>query len=424
MFPSATPVPGCAGRNTGHNFCINPEYSNGDQSTKNLQYIENIANQGGKIELCQGHCNKNSDCKRGLVCTESINSGVNTEDGQRVTAKVRGCTGTVNEPGSFCTFPILNESVSNRGVTRRDKGSFLRVENEGYFSVYSQDNNELIWDSTGEMIKPNSIASPSYDARTDISISIARDIVYSGEYSHKSMIMDMPQDSIEDSGLHVDKEIINIYGTTAKSYEFLAPYEVTARSMISFHVTLGEGVKALALCVDDEINSSSRSTEKVTTLCLVGGENPSDFFEKTLTEDMEISSGEMKEVKFELSTLFQSQKKMKYIGIVQVVNDNDVSVTESIISGLDFYESSTRRRLNQNQEDFPVLCPIGELASTSEAGLQHSRFTQNDFCSPAANKLQEIVRNEGDRCTTSLQCRSGLCHQDQCVSRVSSVPVI
>ena len=228
-----------------------------------------------------------------------------------------------------------------------------------------------------------------------------------------------PVESVE-SGLHVTTSSITVYGTTSKAYEFAAPVDVDFNSMVSFNVTLGNGVQALTLCVDDDIKANSGVDGRVESTCLaLGGSAIDEILDDYLSPETIGSVGVKTAVTFQLWQMFSSRNSpIKYLGIIQVVNENDVSVTESKIEDVLFYkdiEESTRR-LSTGSD----LCTCGpdELASTTKPGLHHHCVYEGDFCSPAEDKLLEIQKNENDYCSSHSECRSGLCENDKCTSKV------
>ena len=429
-MPSVTPVPGCSGPNDGStNFCIDPSFT--DSSPKIGEIGDKGLNAYSLIEdlgLCEGNCDTN--CADGLVCISPDQDG-----------SVRGCYGISNTNYKYCTYPILDNSKSSSGSLDFTE-SFFRVTNTGntgILQVYGlrtdlsvASEKYLVWDSNNLNLSNLVSENNDFDHDSDFSISTARDIFFSGDFTHHNLVMDIVEN--DSSGLHVKTSSIEIHGSTSKSYEFASPIDVNQNTMISFDVTLGNGVKAIALCVDVvRVASDSSTDEGLSTKCLaVGGtaSSPSSSEEAPyegilsgyVSSDTTVEEGIKTTIEYKLSEMFPSRlERIKYIGIIQVVNENDVSVTSSLIENLLFYDNNSNSQVNRMLTASSEICVCGpnELASTQRAGLHHTCSDALDFCSSAEDKLKEITKNENDFCSSHFECRSGLCQNNKCTSRVS-----
>ena len=426
-MPSVTPVPGCSGPNDGStNFCVDPSFIDsspkiGEITDKGIDAFSLIANLG----LCEGNCDTN--CADGLVCISPDQDG-----------SVRGCYGISNANYKYCTYPILDNSKSSSGSLDFTE-SFFRVTNTGILQVYGLSTDLsvasekfLVWDSIN--LKNSNPVSESNDFKhdSDFSISTARDIFFSGDFTHHNFIMDIVEN--DNSGLQVTTSSIEIHGSTSKSYEFASPIDVNQNTMVSFDVTLGNGVKAIALCVDVVRVASDSSTDGgLSTKCLaVGGtaSSPSSpeeapyegILSNYVSSDTTVEEGIKTSIEYKLSEMFPTRlETIKYIGIIQVVNENDASVTSSLIEDLLFDDDNSDSQVNRKLTSSSEICVCGpnELASTQRAGLHHTCSDALDFCSSAEDKLKEITKNENEFCSSHFECRSGLCQNDKCTSRVS-----
>lgn len=408
--PSPTNIPGCSGFNYGEtNYCVDPTITE-----HRIEPLNNLATKSGylklrrPLELCEGHCEVDTNCRNGLICKEQDSNG-----------SVEGCFGASPKEGwKYCTYPSLavidntNSDLSLRSIS----DSFLRIDNSGVLKLYSKGNG-LIWDSNGgvtsQLVPCES--SCEFDESYDISIATARDIIFAGSYSHVDYAIDVEESS--DSGLFVTSNSIQVKGTISEAYEFLSPLHVDSSTSISFKFGIADGVKGFALCVDDGIKKRVQSDGRVLSHCLaLGGSSISEVLTTYATvEDMggTILSPDQNttEVEFELSRLFPSRiGKIKYLGILQVMNDNFFTDDSySLIQDISFiYNSDTNRGLNQVSNDMCV-CKSDELAATIEPGLHHSCKAVGDFCTSAKNILSEITKNEKEPCSTHSECRSGIC---------------
>lgn len=410
--PSSNPVPGCSGDNDGStNYCINPNF---DENSPKNGYLtdkgETAFNLVDNLGLCEGNCDTN--CADGLVCVAPDTDG-----------NVRGCSGLPLLDYKYCAYPVLTNKPDNNGVDLSTfKESFLRVTDDGSVEIYAVENDlsissnqYLVWNREGTFSQNPTAESLDFEHDFDLSRSTARDIFFVGDYGHADLKVDLVES--EESGLHVKTSEVNVYGTTSKVYEFASPIDVDFNSMVSLKVTLGTGVKALALCMDDDVRASTGSDGRVKNNCLaLGGTSVDEIFENYLSPGTTATVEDSTEVTFPLWQMYSSREPpVKYLGIIQIVNENDVSVTESLIQDLRFYQENNRR-LNTGS----TLCTCGptELASTLTPGLHHNCVNSGDFCSPAKDKLLEITKNENDSCSSHSECRSGICQNDKCASKV------
>jgi len=183
-------------------------------------------------------------------------------------------------------------------------------------------------------------------------------------------------------------------------------------SRISFNVALGNGIEALAICMDDGLTPRFENENRAETTCLaIGGST----IETVLQNPRLLSTGQDGQIDYSLMDLFptRSTSVIKYIGFVQVIsNDGSIATSPSIVENISFYDfvnddgQDISRRLNT-----AVKCPAGELAATMKAGLQDA-LQPGDFCVPSKIMLSQIELNEGDLCEVNNDCRSGLCEID------------
>lgn len=428
LMPSITNVPGCSGLNDGlTNYCINPTFTEQNIPLTNLDNKGSYIN-AQPLNLCQGHCEIDDNCNPGLVCMAQDSNG-----------NVDGCTGTSpNEGWKYCTYPSLTlRSVIDTGadssLSINDvRDSFLRIHNEGKLQVFSKENG-LLWDSVDgkkdgfEVCTENNCG---FNTEFDVSITTARDIIFAGDYNHVDFATDI-KESI-DGGLSVTTTSIKVKGTTSKAYEFVTPLQVNSTLFMKFNYTVVDGAKAFALCFDDGITKRVENDGRVLSKCAaIGGSSVSDVLSTSvsLDENIQSTSQNVTVVEFGLSNLFPSQiGKLRYIGILQVMNDNVFTDSFSLIEEPKFFykenvQENPQRRLDQTANSICV-CNSTELASTLAPGLHHTCQAEGDFCTSAKNILTEITKNENDPCLTASECRSGICGDEPnkvCLSEVRGI---
>lgn len=413
--PSNTNVPGCVGLNDGStNYCISADAFDDDDFPQNKELLNigttknEYLSRTSPLSLCEGHCEFNANCGPGLICQEQDSQG-----------KVKGCSGiSSNEGWKYCTYPALARNQSNGSININSVlDSFLRIDDTGVLKVYSKSQG-LIWDSMNGVKKifPTQCTSTNcgFDPDHDISITTTRDIVFAGKYDRADLVNEIVES--DDSGLSVSSQSIKVKGTISKAYELVSPLRVTATSEISFHYELGDGVLALGLCADDRTTPNVPGDGRVTSSCLaLGGTSISEvftsYFEPKEEEIVQIS-GNSTEVKIKLSKMFPSQKgRLMYLGIIQVLQENFHTDSYSFIDTLQFLEAGGGRRKLQGSKSDICICDSTELASTLTPGLHHTCKTNDDFCTSASNILTEITRNENESCSSSSECRSGVCDE-------------
>lgn len=421
LMPSITNVPGCSGLNDGiTNYCINPTFTEQNVPLTNLDSKGSYIN-AQPLNLCQGHCENDINCSEGLVCMAQDSNG-----------NVDGCVGTSpNEGWKYCTYPSLR-SVINSGadssLSINDvNDSFLRITNEGKLQVFSKEDG-LLWDSiNGTKTEFEECETGSefcgFNSDFDVSITTARDIIFAGDYNHVDFATDI-EESI-DGGLSVTTSSIKVKGTTSKAYEFVTPLHVNSTLYMNFTYTVVDGAKAFALCFDDGITKRVERDGRVLSKCAaIGGSSITDVLSTSVSLDDSIQSTSQNQtvVEFGLSNLFPSQTgKLRYLGILQVMNDNVFTDSFSLIEEPKFfYKGNARRRLDQTANNLCV-CSSSELASTLAPGLHHTCQAEGDFCTSAKNILTEITKNENDPCLTASECRSGICRDGVCSSEVRKI---
>lgn len=415
-MPSITNVPGCSGLNDGiTNYCINPTFSeqNIPLSTLDKWWYFFYAQP---LNLCQGHCASDVNCKKGLVCKAQDSNG-----------NVDGCTGTSPKEGwKYCAYPSLRNVIDNgadSSISMNDiRDSFLRIDNNGMLKVFSKEKG-LIWDSVhgkkNELVKCEE-NNCGFDTEFDISITTARDVIFAGGYSHVDFATDI-EESI-DAGLSVTRNSIKVKGTTSRAYEFVTPLHANSTLFMKFKYQVVDGAKGFALCFDDGITKRVEFDGRVLSKCAaLGGSSMSDVLITSYSLDASIKSTRqnMTEVEVEMSNLFPSRiGKIRYLGIVQVMNDNVFTDSFSVIEEPQFfYKENTQRRLDSTANKVCV-CKSNELAATLQPGLHHTCQSSGDFCTSAKIILSETTKNEDDSCSTAFECRSGICRNKVCVSEV------
>jgi len=392
-----TPVPGCSKEYTGGNFCINPKFEGAlVNQPLNHEYGEEAhMSLQRKLRVCEGNCNQDSHCEEGLVCFEMNN----------IDPSPPGCTGTPNLDYGYCIYPQLD---THKVVEERlhIDGAFIKVGDDGIVKVFSNNDDALIWWSS---IDPLRNETATFNPSSDISIHLAKELSYAGSYMHSSVY-----ENIGEGGFHVNENLVEVHGSIYFSYKLLEPYHVTALSQISFNVTLGSGIEALALCIDDGLTPRIPKDGRAETTCLAIGGSSID----TVLQDPKTLPDLSDKVVYSLMELFPTRttSQVKYIGIIQRTDSNGGSVASpSFFENFQLYEDGqgTQRRLTVIGN-----CPDGELAATTKAGLQDSKESEEDFCVQSEVILKQIELDEGELCKTDHECRSGLCDDEKCQSRV------
>lgn len=442
MFPSSSPsmnpIPGCSGRNDGGNYCIAPLSPETDSEIPALDSSASWSAHLGKVllELCQGDCDIDSHCAEGLVCFE-----------RNDLSPIPGCTGIGTEGMDYCAFPELIKKSTIDSIS--NNGAFLRVADEGIVKVYDEFGTTLIWSSENDEVN-KVVDQEFFDEYTDISIALEKLMYFAGPYAH--LTIDIEFSNAEDAGLHIKDNLVEVHSSTSLAYKLLAPYPVTALSTISFTVTLGSEIKALAICIDDGVTKRVQGDGRAASSCLaLGGSAIVETFGKDIlhlgvlgegvgeledailegenvvqVRDLEqdpalamypLQTGTV-EVKRKLKDLFPSKTStVQYIAFVQII-DEVVASSPSIITNINLFEEQIT--LNTRRLSTSSTCQKGQLAAADKAGLHNTKNDLlNDFCVPSDKILQQITKNENDFCTIDNDCRSGLCVMDQCKSRVS-----
>jgi len=406
-----TPVPGCSKENTGGNYCINPEFEGApvNQQLDGSLGFNAHSKVNRKLFVCEGDCDKDSHCEDGLVCFKR-NQNVNS-------ILPPGCTGTPIDYMDYCIYPELTNIPS--GEVLNNDGAFIRVGDDGTVKVFSKSIGELIWSSDYSLLNETAL----FDIGHDISIHLATHLLYAGDYSHSSVIKEF--DSSE-GGFHADSNSIEIYGSISFAYELLDPVRVSALSMISFNITLGNGIEALAICMDDDLTPriDMEHTRAETTCLSIAGTSIETVLQNPITLLEEPPPGTSTRIDHSLKGLFptRSTTVITYIGIVQITSDNGgIESSPSLFESIQFYDvdegaqGNGRRLVNIGE-----TCPAGELSATMTAGLQDTLQDEGDFCVSSLTMLNQIVLEEGAYCLLNTECRSGLCESDSCKSRVRS----
>ena len=436
--PSMTNIPGCVGLNDGiTNYCVSPDAFDAFYASENSSFPQNkeILNIGtSKIEytsrssplsLCEGHCEIDNNCGPGLICKEQSQG------------KIEGCSdfsSNVRAGWKYCTYPALTENKSSQNISIDSvNDSFLRIHDTGVLQVYSKSQG-LIWDSEEGVSKtfPCKVGCTDnkfnedygFNEDYDLSVTTARDIVFAGDYIHADFVNKIVESS--NSGLSVTENSIKVKGSISKAYEFVSPLRVTASRKISFHYKLGDGVVALGLCADDGVKPSVSDNGRVKSTCLaLGGTNVEEVFASHLSPSVEeiiTKSENSTEVEIDLHKMFPSQtKELRYLGIIQVLQENFLTDSFSFIFNSTFLPSQDSKKLNQDL----CVCDSTELAATLTPGLHHTCKSQDDFCTSASNILRQITRNENESCSSNLDCRSGVCDEEEkvCKSTVRSIGI-
>jgi len=222
--------------------------------------------------------------------------------------------------------------------------------------------------------------------------------------------------NVRNQGFHVEEKRLDILGTNFISFNLASSFLVSSLSKISFTFTLGNGTDAFAICLDDE------NPPSVLSSCLaLGGSNIYSIFNEGTVEVFEMSDEQLQSVEFDLKVLFPSRSSpISFISIVHKSNEVDTllgNITSTTIENINLFEGASPNRKMQTSTSF--ICPAGQIAATQTPGLNQNRTTVSDFCVDSNIMLEQITRNEGDSCTSDNKCRSGFCHYNICVSRVS-----
>jgi hypothetical protein len=442
--PSKTPVPGCSGQNEGGNYCINPDSVQDGIPNLNGERLDE--HKYGQLELCEGNCDFTGNCKDGLVCYKRVGF-----------SPVPGCSGQGKEHYNYCTYPELDTKSPN---IISNEGSFLRIGDDGTITVFQADGKRVIWRSanTGDVEVPfNEVANVTNSLDSDVSISLATIMRYAGPYHRPALYFEFTD--VDQGGLHVYETLsgssVEIYATTSIAYSLVASYAVTNLSTLSFDVTVGSGIKALAICMDDSLDEQTR---RVSTNCLIlGGSNinilgpDKDFiFLREIVPDDIVEAGESPEdpeeriirmralqddplanypfqtstvpVNIKVKTIFPSTGPAKYFTFVQIADELAAESSNSLIENIQIAEDDTEFLQRKLSEPTSMECESGFLAVTRDkAGLQIEKNSRFDFCVPSEKRLFEISRNVGDACVIDTDCRSGQCVDDKCTSRVCNI---
>ena len=407
--PSLTPIPGCSNENLGGNYCINPKFEGApvNQQLDGSLGFDAHSKVKRKLFVCEGDCDKDSHCEDGLVCFKR-----NSDDAP----PPPGCTGTPYQDMDYCTYPQLKNIFSGEALD--NNGAFIRVSDDGMVKVFSS-NGELIWwsSSVDQLVQETAL----FDIRSDISIHLATHLLYASDYVHSSVFKEF--DSSEGK-FHADRNTIEIHGSISLAYELLDPFPVSALSRISFNVTLGNGIKVLAICMDDGLTPSIESDQRAETTCLAIGGSSIETVIKNPIRLLEEPSPGPDEIVYSLMNLFptRSTSVIKYIGFVQVISDNgDIEFSPSFFESIRFYDVDNDGQANGRRlVNIGETCPAGELVATTKAGLQDTLQDGGDFCVSSLTMLNQIVLEEGELCEVNNECRSGLCETNECESRVRS----
>lgn len=448
-----TPVPGCAGHNEGANYCINPDSV--QDGVPALTGSSQFSWKFGQLKLCEGYCKVTRNCQDGLVCYE--------RDGF---SNVPGCSGQGEPNYNYCTNPQLSTKSPN---IISNEGSFLRIGNEGNITVYRADGKKVVWRSANDddvEVPLNEDSDVTNSLDSDVSISLAKMMRYAGPYRRPDILHQFTD--IDQGGLHVYETLsgssVEIHSTTSIAYSLVASHAVTNLSTLSFDVTVGSGIKALAICMDDGLDFDTR---RVSTNCLIlGGSkinilgpNKNFVFLKEIVADDVVEAGESPNddkvtagesqdgpeerriralqddplanypfqtstvpVNIKLNTIFPSTGPAKYFTFMQVADEQAAETSYSLIENIQIAEDDTEFLRRKLSEHTSMECNPGNLAVTGTPGLQNTKKSQKlDFCVPSAKRLFEISRNVGDTCVIDADCRSGQCIVDKCASRVCNI---
>ena len=406
--PSMTPVPGCSNENTGINYCFNPKFDGApvhQQLDSSLGWDAHNFNR--RLVVCEGDCDDDSHCEDGLVCFHR--DGISAPPPP-------GCTGTPITNMDYCIYPELKEIPPVEALV--NDGAFLRVDDDGTVKVFSI-NGGIIWNSGSSLVQETA----KFDIGSDVSIHLAKHLLYASDYSHSSIFKDFDR---SEGGFHADSNSIEIHGSISLAYELLDPFPVSSLSRISFNVTLGNGTEALAICMDDDLTPMKDSGDhRAETTCLaIGGSSIETVLQNPIRlQILEESSSGPEEIVYSLMDLFptRSTSAIKYIGFVKVTSDNgDIQLSPSLFESIRFYDVDEDGQDNGRRLNIAENCTAGELVATLRAGLQDTLQDIGDFCVPSLTMLKQIVLEEFEYCLDNTECRSGLCESNKCKSRVRS----
>ena len=375
------------------------------------------------LELCQGNCGESYiHCREGLVCF------------QRTEESVPGCIGSPTSNYHYCIYPEL--VVATTAVnTLNNNGAFLRVQDNGSLTVFTDGGSTVIWDANNNKTQ----TGMDFDPEFDISPQMANQMHFTGTYRHSEIQFDFDSDARK-GGFHAgdNDAYIEVYSTISITYRLTASYPVSIHSRISFDITLGSEIEAIAICVDNGIDVFEENTERVLTKCLAFGGTAiaATFGTKIETLDSLAEPGITMSVDFALATLFPSRSSdIYYIGIMQVASAGSTidDTLPSRIENIYFYDqtiTSGRRFLITGGPDpcevslastIGSPCAPGCMVATTKEGLYHEIQREGDFCTAVDNVLTQIKKNEEEPCLLSRECRSGICQDKKCHSRVSLV---
>lgn len=141
QLPSFSPVPGCSGSNDGYNVCVDPSLV-GEARNGEIDDFDR-SSTGEALDLCQGQCISDSQCRGRLVCVESEGDGSGI-------FKVRGCNKNAQKNWKYCVYPAFSNVIpvdDEKNLLANVKQSFMRVENNGTLSVYNADTNTRLWNN-------------------------------------------------------------------------------------------------------------------------------------------------------------------------------------------------------------------------------------------------------------------------------------
>ena len=381
-------------------------------SSVQLRSVESKFNTKTEVKgLCQGNCGGDSGCAGDLVCFDR-----NTFD-----ALPPECTGTTNTYNNVCSYSTLTSPSVEDLINISE--SFLRVGDDGVLEVYGENsdfsgNLGLIWTNANGLMMNDFDGSVQYIPGTDISHRLATDMYFAGDYSHPSIKLGSNEPN---QGFHVDEKRLELSGTNFIAFQLASSVVVSSLSKISLTFTLGNGTDALAICLDDDI-TADRLNDRVLSSCLtLGGSNIYSVFYEGSVKEFEMSDEKWQIVNFDLFQLFPSRSSaITSIGIVHKANEVDTllgNITSTIIKNIAIFEDAPTNRKMQTSNS--LICPAGQIAATETPGLNQYRTTVLDFCVDSKIVLEEITRNEGEPCTSNNKCRSGLCQNNICGSRVS-----
>jgi len=428
LSPSISPVPGCSGISDGGNYCINPlveDVTSHAQIRNDAYFTPNFSGStftAPNLGRCEGHCNADSMCQEGLVCFQRNDNEF-----------VPGCTGTPRNGWHYCIYPQLSQETAYDSLDY-EGGSFLRIGDSGVLTVFTADGSGIIWNST----LSDQSAVP-FDHESDISLELANQLHFSTDtYTHSTIQFDFDSETTL-GGFHVNTaSSIEIFSTTSLAYKLVTSYSVSRQSRLSFDIHVGRQIKAIAICLDQQSDYGT-DTIIVTSCMAIGG----TAIEETFGTDIQILStsaenDNMVSIDIAVKELFPSRSKFNIIGIMQVANlgtETDVNNITSLIENIDFHDISTEvgRRLLETGDTSPCdllvytidsACPPGCMVETTKGGLFHELQDVNDFCISMDIALKQTAKNEEETCSLDENCRSGLCQDNQCISKVSSVVIL